>query len=661
MKFFSNFTLRQQLLVAFGGAFLLFSLAVGMLLWAQNRKEKLAHLAHHVNEISLSLIKIQRAEKQFLADDASNPKYYETKISQAGRTRASELGVVNYHIDQLKKEQLLGEKELNLLKQFDRKFSYHAILFDSLKNKVTYKGFRDYGLTGDMRSYAHALERRINEKSLMSDLLMMRRHEKDYMLRGQQQYWDKFTKQYQYFKTLLQDRYEGDKETSVVGHLDEYKKYFDEWVVLDRLIGRNSNEGLMHSNQVNFKALEETASQLSASIIQKSQALGKQLAYTVTGSLVVLGLLFVVASILTAQVISKPIKRLSSSVRNLVYMNFSSEAAIPMIQSKDEIGRLSQDLVEMHRRLLSHNEEIMQQAEQIKKAHRIIALQQEKMDASNQSILAAQNIQQLILPTVEELKQLFPHAFVYFRPRDVVSGDFYWYTLRGREVLFATIDCTGHGVSGAFLSFIANEMLNDIVHNKGITQASKILDALNVSIKPYLGQVMSRDNVGMDISLCVWDERNSLLQFAGAVNPLVAFEGDEMRVIKGDRRSIGGLAEEFMEGDEAFSFTQNVIRVKKPMQLFLFSDGFKDQLGGKDGKRFKSKRLYELFGEIKDEKEEQQKRILDHTFKSWTGAHEGQFTQLDDIVILGITLDPSKQLVEKRTYQSRLSSAGLIT
>jgi len=156
------------------------------------------------------------------------------------------------------------------------------------------------------------------------------------------------------------------------------------------------------------------------------------------------------------------------------------------------------------------------------------------------SIHYAQGIQDTILPIQEKFASLLPHSFVFFKPRDVVSGDFYFLEEVDNKIILAAIDCTGHGVPGAFMSLIGNDILTEIIINQKITEPHKILEKLHLGVRALLRQEETKNRDGMDMSLVVIDKGNKILEFAGAKNPLIYIQNDKLKTIKGDKMPIGG-------------------------------------------------------------------------------------------------------------------------
>ncbi len=256
------------------------------------------------------------------------------------------------------------------------------------------------------------------------------------------------------------------------------------------------------------------------------------------------------------------------------------------------------------------------------------------------SINYARHIQTSIFPSVAKIQKTLPEHFILFQPRDVVSGDFYWAVSQANRTILAAVDCTGHGVPGAFLSMIGNDILHEIVILKGISEADKILNALHLGVRAMLRQEETENRDGMDISLCVIYQtaRNSApnaemprLEFAGAKNPLVYIQNHQMHIIKGDKHPIGGKQQE-----EKRLFTKHIVPLGKPTTFYIFSDGFQDQFGGAEGRKFMRKQFYEMLYQIHELPAKAQKKHLEKTILNWMSPAPGQeYRQIDDILVIG--------------------------
>ena len=260
----------------------------------------------------------------------------------------------------------------------------------------------------------------------------------------------------------------------------------------------------------------------------------------------------------------------------------------------------------------------------------LLEVTQEKNIEITDSIRYAQNIQRAILPADEEITKVFPNHFVFFKPRDIVSGDFYWYTHKDGKVFIAVCDCTGHGVPGAFVSMIGNDLLNHIILEKEVSDPGEILSHLNNGIKRGFtreGQEQQAQD-GMDIVLCVFDETLSKLEFAGAKNNLLIVHNGEIDQIKGDKSPIGGEAEYDVK------FTTHQRELASGDAIYLMTDGYPDQFGGPREKKFMIKRFKEMLLGFQHKDMLEQLELIDSTLTKWKGEVE----QVDDICIIGITI-----------------------
>ncbi|MCE3277882.1 MAG: serine phosphatase RsbU, regulator of sigma subunit [Bacteroidetes bacterium] len=246
------------------------------------------------------------------------------------------------------------------------------------------------------------------------------------------------------------------------------------------------------------------------------------------------------------------------------------------------------------------------------------------------SINYASRIQESILPSNEDIKQLLPDSFIFFKPRDIVSGDFYWLSKVNEKTIIACIDCTGHGVPGAFMSLIGNTLLNEIVNEKHILDPALILKQLHVEVIKALHQDSERTQSkdGMEMSICVIDYSKKEVEFAGAMNPLFIIKGDNIIVLKPDVKSIGG---DFKPG-KTTEFTNQKITIEKNMSLYMFTDGYMDQFGGPDNKKYNLPNFKKLLLEIQSSDMAAQKEKVEKTIEQWQGSQK----QIDDMLVIGI-------------------------
>jgi len=268
----------------------------------------------------------------------------------------------------------------------------------------------------------------------------------------------------------------------------------------------------------------------------------------------------------------------------------------------------------------------------IREATAEIQAQKDELEEKNQNIMDsiryAKRIQEAVTPTESQMKKFFPEHFVLWRPRDIVSGDFFWMMHKNDKVIIAAADCTGHGVPGAFMSIMGISFLNQIANMPEVQNAADALNHLRHNVITSLNQEGSETDTkdGMDISLCVYDFKEMTMEFSGAYNPLYMIRNEELSVIKADRMPVG--IHERMDRP----FTNNKFTIMKGDIFYILSDGYIDQFGGPKGKKFMTKRFKELILKIHKLPMGEQSRILEEELLKWRGDIE----QIDDIIIIGI-------------------------
>jgi serine phosphatase RsbU (regulator of sigma subunit) len=277
---------------------------------------------------------------------------------------------------------------------------------------------------------------------------------------------------------------------------------------------------------------------------------------------------------------------------------------------------------------------VKERTEEVVKQKDEILLQRDEIAEKNKSITDsieyAKRIQTAVLPSKEFEEEVLPEHFILFRPRDIVSGDFYWFTKKDNLLIITAADCTGHGVPGAFMSMLGVSFLNEIVNKHDIRHASEILNHLRSDVKKTLSQTGKEGEAkdGMDIALVIVDLENMKMQYAGAYNPMYMYRNNELMEFKGDRNPIGIYVK------EKDSFTNNEIDLQKGDVFYIFSDGYEDQFGGENGDKFKSKNFKIFLQEIHQKPMSEQRELLNTNIENWRGKWE----QVDDIIVLGVRI-----------------------
>ena len=308
-----------------------------------------------------------------------------------------------------------------------------------------------------------------------------------------------------------------------------------------------------------------------------------------------------------------------------------------LTQQKEEIQIINKDLQHKNEEISSQKDEIEAQRDEIESQRDMATNQRDQIIAQKQaitdSIEYASIIQNALLPPDDFIKYLLPKYFILHKPRDIVSGDFYWLRQKDNKIIIIVADCTGHGVPGAFMSMLGSTLLAEIINTTEILQANEILNELREQVMISLRQTGQEGEAqdGMDLALCILDKENKELQFAGANNPLYIISNSELKEIKGDGMPVG------ISPEAGKSFTNHVLEIRKGDSIYMFSDGYVDQFGGSQRRKFKSNQFKQLLLDIQDKIMYDQKQILDQTINKWMNYNDG-CEQIDDILVMGIKI-----------------------
>jgi phosphoserine phosphatase RsbU/P len=327
------------------------------------------------------------------------------------------------------------------------------------------------------------------------------------------------------------------------------------------------------------------------------------------------------------KVITLPIKKLVENVDRITNGDLRERAEVT---GNNEITRLSEKFNMMISQLESYYYEL---EEKVKERTLKIEKQKEEIEEQKKHIMDsihyARRIQNAILPSFNVIDKHLKNYFILYLPKDIVSGDFYWVNEADGRFMIAAVDCTGHGVPGAFMSIVGFNQLNYAVSVKKARSASIILDELNKGVVSTLNENKSDTSIkdGMDMSLCVFDFAANKVEYAGANNPLIFIRDNVTTKYKADRFPIG-----VFDGSKLQQFKNNEIDLREGDCLYLFSDGYSDQFGGPENRKFMSRRFEELLLEIHSQPLENQKETLLSRLLDWRGKND----QIDDILVIGI-------------------------
>jgi serine phosphatase RsbU (regulator of sigma subunit) len=269
---------------------------------------------------------------------------------------------------------------------------------------------------------------------------------------------------------------------------------------------------------------------------------------------------------------------------------------------------------------------------EMKSAYSEIEIQRSELQLRNKdltdSLNYARRIQAALLPSEHHIRRIFPDYFIYYRPKHIVSGDFYWFSERDDKYFIAAADCTGHGVPGALMSMIGLELIHKIINEMKVDDSDQVLLTMNRELesaffKEESGKPIIKD--GIEMSICIIDKKTRVMEFSGAFLPVYIVRDDKLIEIKGDKKNV-------VQSFAMVSFNRSTFTLQEGDLLYLFSDGYADQFGGPENKKFMYRRLRHILLTISKYPLPDQQRILDETIDSWMEGHD----QIDDMMILGV-------------------------
>ena len=302
----------------------------------------------------------------------------------------------------------------------------------------------------------------------------------------------------------------------------------------------------------------------------------------------------------------------------------NDELGHALLVMRDELKETERNL---EQKVKERTEEVVKQRDEIEKQREKV---QELYKDVRDSIVYAKRLQTSILPSNEQVLSVCPESFVLYKPKDIVSGDFYWFEKIGNKSLFAVVDCTGHGVPGAFMSLLGSNGLKSAINEGQLDQPAAILDFLNKSIFDSLnkGDISNEVRDGMDVALCSINYDTLVLEYAGANNPLYIIRNGEFLITKPNKMAIGA----FTPGED--NYANHTIQLEKGDNVYIFSDGYPDQFGGPRGRKLMYNRFREYLMDIKDTPIETQGTELNRRLTAW----QGKMDQIDDVLVIGLKI-----------------------
>jgi serine phosphatase RsbU (regulator of sigma subunit) len=630
-------TIKAKFVLAFSLYFLFVLLIIFAFYWFDNQKTKFNQITVILYQINNNLKKADNAGNDFFSHENINPEFYKSdgKSSYILKYKAIFKKIQN-DLQLLKSSPQIIENEVdNEINALNTLLYRYNNIFDSLTYLQKIRGFKDYGLEGKMRNFIHKLEDKKYSISQIK-LLTIRRHEKDFLLRKEVVYVERWRAVIsEVIKDVsLQKNNNLREETLLL--LNNYKATFLELTSIEQKIGYNNDNGLREEMSKFSVSAERELNEINKKILSRIEELIQHIQLQILALIIFCIVLNILLAFTVYRKLSRPIKYLSQSIQEIIRSNLDEKVKLYEYEANDEIGALAQDFKFMlnslrvqTKELQIINAELLQQKEEIITQHDNIETFSKQIVKINNDMTAsinyAKRIQNALLSFEKKMDGALPdNYFVLFKPKDIVSGDFYWFAEKGDDIVIAAVDCTGHGVPGAFMSVIGNTLLKQIVHDRGIRSPHLILSALHKGVWQTLQLENSEIKDGMDISLCLINRKDKLLSFAGARHPLFMIQDGNCQIIKSNKISIGENAD--------YSYTQHTFSLDTTTTFYLFSDGYADQFGGAMDKKFTIRQLKELLLAIHLEDMSVQKTILTDALEKWQGHQK----QTDDILLIGV-------------------------
>jgi serine phosphatase RsbU (regulator of sigma subunit) len=624
--------------------------------------------------VEIKILKALKEQENFFHFESVNPHYFENGESQYFDNYKALFGELKKELQTIIRASELDLQTHNQLLSIEKELGTFDSLFQKAIQAIRKRGFKNFGIEGEMREAVHQLEE-IRELSL-EHVLTLRRHEKDFIIRQDPYYVEMHHAAVNELKQSIENSTEftPSKKKAVIAILMRYSSLFDQVAMFERMIGLKSNSGLK-------KAINKQTNDLLSALKELkiySEANQESLIFQLNLSVLIFWLVYIIIvlflSVRLANKFTYRLQMLSKRINYFVNANFTAQLQIQPPHKKDEVGKLWDNFIKMEREIVEYIElfkekvdektlELSFKNEKIELQKKELEAQKKVSDQKNKDLMDGMKygwrIQRAMLPSSTKLKKQLGNSFVFFQPKDIVSGDIYW-THRTKEKseevhIFSVIDCTGHGVPGAFMSILAVNAVNNAVLNKQLLGPSKILKATNTfvynTMKYYVNNFKNdQPKDGMDMILCKLNRKEQKVEFAGANRSLllVRDEKDDSSLDVGvdedryKRKSQHGrLLFEFfpikktvgtLSDEESDAFDSVSISIQKGDMLYLTSDGYADQFGGPKNKKFLSKRLKNVLMLIHDLNCEEQQKVVKQTFIDWKGDAE----QIDDICLMGV-------------------------
>ena len=601
------------------------------------RLQEFDNLRQSVSKLESNGLEALYLQEEFLINERINENYFKTGHSNVLEEHSLHTKNVEKILFTLNREGFTSDAEIQrMIGLVQMQFLALNEEFEKLIELVGKRGFLTYGTEGRMRSYAHILEQEYRNIIPVEKLLMLRRHEKDFIIRKEEKYVSRFDAVYgMIINSISGSNPLNSKALEILG---DYHSEFMELVVLERSIGLNNTIGVKPTMNAYSEKFRRSIHELESMVDNELSDRLVEIKVVFVGVGILLVLFWIVIVISISRRITKRIHVLSEGIGQFVQSNFRKSHHFNGTLGNDEIGMLASNFDLMQEEIGVHfkqyQRKVQKRTKELERQKQLLEESKHVIERRNKEVLSsiryAKRIQDSFLPSPEELQIILGDYFILYKPKDIVSGDFYWVRDYEEYLIVAVGDCTGHGVPGAIMSILSHGLLNQACEEQSIFEPDQILKFVNEGMMSSIDR--NRDRMalrdGLDIALVVIDKKNSILSFSGAQRPLFLLrEGEEIEM-RGDRYPVGGY-------NNGVQYTNRKLHLQDGDQIYMYSDGYSDQFGGKHGKKMKQSILKRKIQMNNSVSMSEQKVHLERFYKTWKGDEQ----QIDDVCILGFKFD----------------------
>jgi serine phosphatase RsbU (regulator of sigma subunit) len=596
-----------------------------------------------LNNLSVILSQINLIERDFFEFESKNPDFYTQEISQLNRQYSSLYQELEGTIKSLNNDLLPKQKkslmhyEQNLASKIDK----HKILWDTAEYYIRKRGFKDFGLEGKMRQEIHYIEHNCPLPNLEM-VLMLRRHEKDFFLRKQNVYIDKAGEVVRKLTSTVEKLTidELDKKKYLQA-LNNYHRYFLFIVSIENKIGTDRNKGLRNQIAQQMLSIEDEISRFKFDLAKHAE---HQIFFI--NCLYVLAILLliiaIILSITTSKQLDKPIKSLIASIQETINSDFDVNSATFIVQGGGEIANLSLNVRKMFDRIISarnklYETQIELEDRNFKLTEQSVLVQEtlDLLEAKNQhmvsSISYAKKIQEVFLPSDAKLKSLFEKSEVIYQPKDIIGGDFYSVFECEEYKFMIAMDCTGHGVPGAFMTILGATIINRL---KRMIQCgdhpSTVMERFDELFVELFCDEEYATKDGMEVAIVSIHKASNQLKFCGSKLHLIVQHQNQISLIKGSKKVIGE------QSKKNHVYVDEVLDLEIGDRFYLLSDGLQDQFGGLNFEKLKRKVILKTLEQNKENTLTAQMTAIRTLLLNWMNACGKTTVQTDDVLMLGV-------------------------